>query len=265
MAMQAIGRKQSALKLYFSGRIEGLSVYHHVLMAFSGWLLFFTLIDDTYQITGIPNIKPEDLYLLGLAIFFISFFFVFPCAAAVWGVYHIKNNDYRLKGRFPRLRLVAIIGSAFSSFVACVLCPLAIFIFVDMFAAITVIPLATAFCGTLWILFSLGLTQEQPLRKRATIITAMLLLILSIKFIDWNYNKSLARDRFQIRKGMIGIEVERIMGRYQKNFIQPESENYLHLNIEYTGTSLFSAWDNDTYLDITFQDGRVVNVEIVGD
>jgi hypothetical protein len=262
--MQALGRRQSALRLYFSGRIVGLSVYQHALMAFAGWFFVFTAIGDTYQISGTLLFEQDSIRILVIGlivnVLFVSVFFVFPCAFAGWGIYHIKTHDRHISGVFPQLKfLIIIIGWIVSTFV-CVLCPLAVFVLVDMFAANSVIPLTTVFAGIVWLILGTNETRKLPLNRRIIIVTSMLLLILSIKYIDWSPKKSFVRDLLQIRKGMTGVQVEKIMRNQQKNFVQPESEHFLHLNPEYTGSTVFRDDSREEYASVAFINGRVVNI-----
>jgi hypothetical protein len=102
-----------------------------------------------------------------------------------------------------------------------------------------------------------------PLSRRIVIVTSMLLLILSIKYMDWSPKKSFMRDLLQIRKGMTGVQVETIMSDQQKNFAQPESEYFLHLNPTYSGEAVFRDNSGEDIGVIEFQDGHVVNVQYI--
>lgn len=261
--MQTLERRQFALKLYFSGRIEGLSVYHHVLVAFAGWFFVFTVINDIYQATGtfiLQRYSASDLVIcIILNVIFISVFFVFPCAFGGWGLYHIKNHNLLDGTLFLLKSLLTIIGWIVSVFFW-VLIPLAVFIFADRLIANTTLPLTTIFVGIVWLILGTKETRKLSLNRRIVIVTSMLLLILSVKYVDWSPKKSFVRDLLQIRSGMTGVQVETIMKNHQKNFVQSESEHFLHLNPEYTGETVFRDNGGDSIAVFTFQEGRVVNV-----
>ena len=83
--------------------------------------------------------------------------------------------------------------------------------------------------------------------------------------MDWTPKKSFLRDLSEIRNGMTGVQIENIMRFQQKNFAQPESEHFLHLNPTYKGEAVFRDNSNEDIGVIEFQDGHVVNVKYISE
>ncbi len=131
---------------------------------------------------------------------------------------------------------------------------------------VSAIPLMTTLSALLLIQFAKGTIQRIPVGRRRALVAVFVLLVLSVEYMDLNTRKPFARHLFLVHRGMTGADVERIMSRHLKNWVQPESEHYLHLDPHFTGEAWYRHttewWGNTDWGKVGFKDGRVVSAEI---
>lgn len=140
------------------------------------------------------------------------------------------------------------------------------FFLLELIVPVSALPLTTAVCGLLWLGAAVPRTRRFSSTIRTTILATITLVIISIKFVDWDSRKTFARHLYRVHEGMTAVEVEKVMAKHLKNYIEPESEHYNHLVPGFSGTVRYRhsqyGWPNQDWGSVTFQNGRVVDVEM---
>ncbi|HXG64178.1 MAG TPA: hypothetical protein VNO70_03665 [Blastocatellia bacterium] len=246
--------------------LSKLSPAQHAVVGFSTWIFIFTFIHDAftfifsplYPIEYLPKFMAGSLFsFTGIAVPFLFILGLPPIVQEYWR---------EVKNRWPIL--LVMLNLVFWSIVIVILISFffGVFLIAEILFPTSVVPFTTITCAVLWIAFAIPITDHLTKGRRVIILVTILLLILSMRYVDWNTRKPFARGLFRVQKGMTGVEVESIMGRYLKNWAQPESAHYLHLNPNFTGETWYrhtrEAWANADWGKVVFHDGRVVDVEI---
>ena len=116
---------------------------------------------------------------------------------------------------------------------------------------------ATALFAAFFVLPALVLLWRAPWRVKFALVSTFLLVILMVRNFEWNTRKEFLRDLAFVESGMTRMQVENIMHAYFEN--QTSDANTLafrHTN---------EGWGDADVGLVTFQDGRVVHVEFLGD
>ncbi len=274
--MHKILSKKQSLVLRVNSWLHTLPVWQNAVVAAAVWFWMLTLFGDLNRIlfppllaSSIWNINepliPQYILLCFLVLFFIGGCFIAPVCFAGWGIHHIFDYfKYHRKGFSRFLQITEYIGWLFALFIM-VFFPLGILTIAEQLIHITLLPFVTLLGSVLWIPLGLYLTRNLSKVKSTAIISMMLVLVLSLPYWDWSSQKSFIRDLSNLKTGMTGIEVERIMKSHRHNFVLPEEEHFLHLNPAYTGTTVFRPRRASDMGIIEFKDGKVVGVRFEND
>jgi hypothetical protein len=257
--------KMSVMNEYEKIVAIGFSTPQLVLTGMAGWLFAFTVVQGFSQLMfsplSISRLKltlisfPATLGLLVIPIFLLSII--------------IKNIRLPRRGKTPDWRSILKIvlnGIGLLAIIIYSLCSIAIFIILDLSFAITEVCLSIAMtCVFASFLFNNEFLHLKK-NRRYSVIAFLILVLLSLERIDLNSAKPFTRDLYKVKRGMTGVEVENIMAGHIKNWVQDESEHFLHLNPAFTGEAWFrythEAWGNAGWGKVVFADGRVQDVEV---
>ena len=109
-------------------------------------------------------------------------------------------------------------------------------------------------------------------KPKALLLLPFLLVVFSVRFVDWNSRKPFLRDLYSIKEGMTPAQVERIMGAYIEGGGRPldSPANEVDERGEMvTGTVTYrhtdEGWGDSDWGVVTFENGRVVDVEFLPD
>jgi hypothetical protein len=177
----------------------------------------------------------------------------------------IRGSD-RKGGRWGRLRYVFL---ALALWVA-----LSVFLILDLGLglAVSLYPTFVAVYAAFWVLVGALLLYGRPLREKALILLPFLLVVFSVRFVDWNSRKPFLRNLYSIKEGMTPTQVEQIMGAYMtgggRPLDSPETK-FDERGEMVTGTVTYrhtnEGWGNSDWGVVTFENGRVVEIDFLPD
>lgn len=259
-------------KVTLEQKFRELTIWHHCLLGFTSWFFVFTFWGDVLLSYGHIAARSEGregfsnqilIYAVIVGLFFGGYFL--PIFFAGWGIAqtwdYFKNYWYR-DSLFKKGML--IIGWMICM-VTLVFLPLVPFFIVDILFPFSAAPFATVISGAICIVFAYSFTQGVTFKWRVISLCLILLSILSVKYLDIASSKPFVRDLYQIKRGMSGLQVEKIMEDHRKNPALPEEDYFLHLTPDYTGSASFRPQRGGELGIIRFQKGRVTKVEFIGD
>jgi hypothetical protein len=127
-----------------------------------------------------------------------------------------------------------------------------------------------------WVLVGALLLARRPRREKALILVLCAVVLLSVRFVDWNSRKPFLRDFDRVKVGMTESQVDQIMHGYMKEYgggpppslraYEPqfdEQGNIVTGWVTYRHTD--EGWGNADWGEITFEDGRVVEKRFLPD
>jgi len=151
---------------------------------------------------------------------------------------------------------------------------LSLFLILDLGLGLTVsiYPRFVAAYAAFWVLVGALLLHYRPMREKVLILVLFVVVVLSVRFIDWNSRKPFLRDLYSIREGMTSSQVEEIMDGYMKGegrpLDSPDTESDGRGQIV-TGTVTYrhtdEGWGDSDWGVVTFEDERVVEVRFLHD
>jgi len=149
---------------------------------------------------------------------------------------------------------------------------LSIFLILDLGLSVSLYFRFVAIYTAFWVLVGALLLYGRPMREILLILTLFVMVAFSVRFIDWNSRKPFLKDFYRIREGMTPAQVEQIMGDYMKGGGAPLGSPRTELNEQeeiVTGTVTYrhtdEGWGNSDWGVVTFEDGRVVEIEFLPD
>jgi len=127
-----------------------------------------------------------------------------------------------------------------------------------------------------WGLFLLLLLWKAQARDKLLIVGSLVIVLLGMRLVDWNSRKPFLRDLYRIKKGMTAAQVDQIMGGYMTGGAVSPGNPGIRLDgrlleegehatgmICYRHTT--EGWRNSDFGEVTFVNGRVVNVHFSPD
>ncbi len=127
-----------------------------------------------------------------------------------------------------------------------------------------------------WILVGALLLARRPRREKTLILVLFAVVLLSVRFVDWNSRKPFLRDFNWIKEGMTEAQVDRIMDGYMKGYCggpppllreyEPEFDEQGKIItgwVTYRHTD--EGWGDSDWGEVTFEDGRVVETRFLPD
>jgi len=170
------------------------------------------------------------------------------------------NGDHG--GIWARTTKVRYVLLAFAFWLA-----LSIFLILDLGFSVSLYFRFVAIYTAFWVLVGALLLYGRPVRENLLILGLFVMVVFSVRLMDWNSRKPFLRDFYSIKEGMTAAQVEQIMGGYMKGggrpiWINPQGEIV-------TGTSTYrhtnEGWGNSDWGVVTFENGRVVQTEFLPD
>jgi hypothetical protein len=141
-----------------------------------------------------------------------------------------------------------------------------LFIF-DLLGAASLYPVFVAVYAGFWTLVGALLLYDRPLREKGLALVLFLIVVVSLGFVNWNSRKPFLRDLYRIDEGMIYPQVERLMNGYERSLGNDtrvdEQGQPVTGNVAYTHTD--AAWGNSNVGLVTFENGRVTEIQYLPD
>jgi hypothetical protein len=254
------------LRIRLSRFLEPLSPVQHVAVASATYVFLFTAVNDIITCCFAPllSIRWIVLFPYGFAPTVVGV--VLPCCILI----HLYSQAQKRKPtcRKPPYSLLTVVISGLKYIGILSLLAFLVFIFMvaEIFFPFSELPFINLAAAVLLIQAGRATMPHIPAGRRRALIAMFVLLILSVRYIDWISSKPFARHMFQVHRGMTGVEVERLMSSHLKDWNQPESEHYRHLDPNFTGEVWYrhttEGWGNADWGKIVFKDGRAVDAEI---
>ena len=117
-----------------------------------------------------------------------------------------------------------------------------------------------------WFLVGALLLRGSPTRHKLLILGLFVVIVFSVRFVNWTTLKPFLKDFYSIKEGMTPAQVEQIMGSYiigdGKTEINEQGE-IVAGSITYRHTN--EGWGDSDWGVATFEDGRVVEIEFLPD
>jgi hypothetical protein len=245
-----------------------LPVWQNALIGFTAWFWLLTLVADLLWIFKSNSFYQDNLGLFLAAYFFFGILFLFPLTMTIRGVQYIYGYINHRKSGIPFYKHIFDILGWLIHAVVLILGPFYIFFIIDT-EAITLVPFLTTASAIVWLRVGISLTKNQPMRKRLTIIPLTIILILSLKYLDWNSRKPFLQDLYSVKTGMTGAEVKKIMGKYDRHgiLVDPKINELLtpDFTVEVSFHHTSEGYGNADIGRVWFQNGKVIQVEFLHD
>jgi hypothetical protein len=184
-------------------------------------------------------------------------------SAGIVAVFLKKWSNGRGEDRGARSRYVFL---ALAFWIA-----LSVFLILDLGLglAVSVYPRFVAAYAAFWVLVGALLLYGRPMREKALILALFLVIVFSVRFIDWNSRKPFLRNFYYIKEGMTESQVDQIMSGYMKGYsggpppslreYEPEFDEQGKIVtgwVTYRHTD--EGWGDSDWGTVTFEDGYVV-------
>jgi len=144
---------------------------------------------------------------------------------------------------------------------------LSFFLLLDLVGSVSLYPWVIAFYAVLCVLIALSLLYPRPRREKAVVLSLILITLCTTRFIDWNSRKPFLEDLYRVQVGMTEPQASRIMEGYLRSgspATAAEAQGQgIAGTVSYRHTT--EAWGNSDIGSLTFENGRVVAVEFLGD
>jgi hypothetical protein len=125
-----------------------------------------------------------------------------------------------------------------------------------------------------WLLVGALLVTGRSLRDKLLILGLFVLVLGSVRLVDWNSRKSFLRDFYSLKEGMTADEVDRTMSGYMKENGggPPQSQNLYEFDergelvtgwVTYRHTN--EGWGDSDWGVVAFESGHVVRLEFLPD
>jgi drug/metabolite transporter (DMT)-like permease len=142
--------------------------------------------------------------------------------------------------------------------------------------AVSVYATFVAAYAAFWVLVGVLLLVRRPMREKVLILALFVVVLLSVRFIDWNSRKPFLRDFYRINEGMTESQVDQIMDGYMKGYFggPPPSLREYEPQLDEQGKIITGwvtyrhtdeGWGNSDWGEVTFENGRVVETRFLHD
>ena len=144
---------------------------------------------------------------------------------------------------------------------------LSVFLILDLAGSISLYPGFVAIYALCWVLAGLLLLYSRPMREKVVILTLFLVVLCSVRFVDWNTRKPFLRALDRVTAGITEAQADEIMDGYMKGIspmAQVDEQGGVYWGtVNYRHTT--EAWGNVDVGVLVFQNGRVVRVNFLPD
>jgi len=151
---------------------------------------------------------------------------------------------------------------------------LSVFLVLDLFFSVSLYWQFVVMYAAFWVLVSALLLVGRPRRDKLVTLGLVVLVLFSVRFVDWNSRKPFLRDFHSIREGMTPDLVDQIMAGYMREagvgLLDSDTQTkFDEQGKVYTGSVTYrhtnEGWGNSDWGVVTFEDGRVVQSRFLPD
>jgi len=217
-------------------------------------------------------LNPDNTFAWSVTLPGIAGLVLLTCAVVVapivrnWGGDDLRLKDTRVNGdnegkraRKAKLRYGFL---AFAFWFA-----LSGFLILDLGFSVSLYFRFVAIYTAFWVLVGALLLYGRPVREKLLILALFVIVLFSVRFIDWTSRKPFLKDLYHIDEGMTEAQVDRIMDDWMKGISNAAKVNELGEIV--TGTVYYGhtteGWGDSDFGELTFEDGRVVQVRFLPD
>ncbi len=144
---------------------------------------------------------------------------------------------------------------------------LSIFLIFDLLGSASLYWRFVAVYVGFWVLVGVLLLPSRPLGLKLGSLAILVLVLFSLRYVDWNSRKPFLRDLYSIDEGMTAAQVEGSMREYMKsdggNARYDQSGQIVAGTVTFRHTN--EGWGDSDWGVVTFEDGRVVQVQFLPD
>jgi hypothetical protein len=151
---------------------------------------------------------------------------------------------------------------------------LSVFLVLDLVFQVSLYWQFVVMYAAFWLLVGALLATGRPLRDKLLILGVFVLVLGSVRFVDWNSRKAFLRDFHGLREGMTVEEVDQIMSGYMKAYGggPPQSQNEYEFDeqgevvagwVTYRHTN--EGWGDSDWGVVTVENGQVVRLQFLPD
>jgi len=144
---------------------------------------------------------------------------------------------------------------------------LSVFLILDFVFTVSLYVRFVAIYAAFWVLVGALLLWGRPLREELLILALFVIVLFSVRFIDWHSRKPFLRDLYSIKEGMTPAQVDQIMGGYMKGHYGGPPGSHTQYEFDEQGDVVTGGvtyrhtnegWGNSDWGTVTFENGRVV-------
>jgi hypothetical protein len=144
---------------------------------------------------------------------------------------------------------------------------LSIFLIFDLLGSASLYwRLVTVYAG-FWVLVGVLLLPSRPLGLKLGILAILVLVLFTLRYVDWNSRKPFLRDLYSVKEGMTADQVDGIMHEYMRSLgrdvIHDRGGLLVAGTVTYRHTN--EGWGDSDWGIITLDSGRVVQVQFLPD
>lgn len=154
---------------------------------------------------------------------------------------------------------------------------LSVYLVLDVGFAVSVYWQVAAIYTAFWVLIGALLLVGSPKREKLLILGLFVVVLFSIRPVDWNSRKPFLKDLYHVKEGMTVEQVEQIMDSYLEGTGWPARPLGLPAGeeaVETEGLALpdrlvyrhtNEGWGDSDWGEIRFEEGRVVEIRFLPD
>ncbi len=125
-----------------------------------------------------------------------------------------------------------------------------------------------------WVLVGALLSTGRPLRDRLLSLGLFVLVLFSVRLVDWNSQKSFLKDFYSLKEGMTPAQVDQAMSGYMKAYAEDAPQSGIQYEFDEQGEIVTGqvtyrhtdeGWGDSDWGVVTFENGRVVQLEFLPD
>jgi hypothetical protein len=186
----------------------------------------------------------------------------------VWKEASLRSSGTAQGARssWARTRMVLFVGLSWFA--------LSAFLVLDLLFAISLSWRFVALYAAFWVLVGALLLYDRPLYAKLVVLALLVIVLFSVRFVDWTSRKPFLKDFARIKEGMTSVQVDRIMEGYirETDGGPPVPEGAYELNEQgqiVSGSVTFrhtdKGWGDSDLGVVTLRRGRVSETEFLPD
>jgi hypothetical protein len=186
----------------------------------------------------------------------------------VWKKASLRSvgTTQRARGSWARARIALLVLLSWFA--------LGAFLVLDLRYAISLSYRFVALYAAFWVLVGALLLHDRPLPAKLVVLALLVIVLFSVRFVDWTSRKPFLKDFARIQEGMTPAQVDRIMEGYIKETGGEPSGSENEIEYDERG-EIVSGWVTYRHTDkswgdsdlgvVTLRQGRVTETGFLPD